>query len=464
MPKLDLRHLRDDKLAFIEKLLTHPDGTPCKPHPTQADFLRGITRQTTLVAGRQWGKSTAFGWDAVWAAVTHANWQVFIIGPTLDQARIIFNEVADHFRRLPLKALVEGKIIDFPFPRIRLSNGTEIHARGANSPQFLRGKRAHRIYVDETAFIKDAALTDVIEPMMTVTGKDPDAALVTASTPFGHGYFHDVYNLGKDGGDPIYSSYSYTAFDNPFADMAFLERQKARYGEDSLLWRTEYMGEFADADNAVFPWDDIKWAYDSMSGLAYPAQPQEKHRYLQGVDLANQRDWFVSATIDGTEFEYCPTASVLRYQKRGYGFYKSTIRNQHSKYNNARTLVDATTLAESVVEDLDDIGAEGYKFSGSTAKYEVVEELARMLSEHRLGLPYDRTIIDEFRFFEYKVTPSKAVKVEAVKGHDDVVMAYALAAHMAMQPRRLGLFQPVFIAAPRETDAHRDPVAEAFAF
>jgi len=50
-----------------------------------------------------------------------------------------------------------------------------------------------------------------------------------------------------------------------------------------------------------------------------------------------------------------------------------------------RTLIDATSLGESVVQDLADIGAEGYQFSSSPAKYEVVSELARMLAEHRLA-------------------------------------------------------------------------------
>lgn len=72
--------------------------------------------------------------------VTYPNRQVYIIAPTLDQPKIIFNEVARHFQSGPLSVLVEGIIIETPFPRITLSNGSQCHGRGANSPAYSRGK------------------------------------------------------------------------------------------------------------------------------------------------------------------------------------------------------------------------------------------------------------------------------------------------------------------------------------
>ena len=54
-----------------------------------------------------------------------------------------------------------------------------------------------------------------------------------------------------------------------------------------------------------------------------------------------------------------------------------------------------------------------------------------MLAEHRLVIPYDPIIIRELRYFSYIVTPSKNLKMEAKKGHDDIVIALALIAHLA---------------------------------
>lgn len=469
--RLDLTPLANDKIAFIEKLLKHPNGDPIRPHPTQIEVLQNIARTTTLLAGRQWGKSTALGWDGAWFASTHANRQVFCIAPSLDQSRIIFNELASHFRKPPLSFLLDSKIVDYPFPHFKLINGTEVHGRGANSPQFIRGKRAHRVYGDEVAFIKDSVCEGVIEPMFTVTGQEPDSALILASTPFGQGYFYDTFQLGRDNSDG-FRSFQYTSEDNPFADKRFLERQKARYGEDSLIWRTEYLAQFVDSDNAVIPWADIKWAYENWPyGDVFPLVATAGHKYVQGVDLANRRDWFVASVLDVTNPAQIALARLDRMQQKDYPTYKAAVRANYASYYQPRTLIDATSLGESVVQDLADIYAEGYAFTGTAAKHEVVHELKRAFSEHRIVIPFNRDIVDELRFMEYKITPAKVVRIEASKGHDDIFMALSLGAHLALMPRELGLFMGVDLAPSRVATAisaptpgrpYYDPFAELF--
>ena len=484
--RLDLTPLKDNELAFIEKLLNFT------PHPSQVEFLTGLSQQLAnkntvqiipLLAGRQWGKSTILGADGAYFSACHANRQVYCIAPTLDQARIIFNEIAGHFRRPPLSYLVSGKIVDYPFPHLKLLNGTEVHGRGANAPQYIRGKRAHRVYADEASFIKDKTLTDVIEPMFTVTGTAPGSAFIPTSTPFGQGTFYEWYELGRQQGVEDYRSFRYTSEDNPYADRKLLARVKERYGEDSLVWRTEYLALFPDSDMAVFPWRDIAWAYehwpyvDKENGRhLFPVPPARGHHYVQGVDLANRRDYFVSTLLDVTNPLAVPLVHYDRMQGKDYPTYKNVVRSNYRAYMEARTLVDATSLGESVAQDLYDINAEGYKFGSAQQKAEVVYELKRMLSEHRLLIPYDRDVIDELRYFEYDITPNKVVRMEAAKGHDDIVMSLALAAHLAALPYELGLFQGVDIGPSPTTKTPRvpaalpptpgrpyyDPIAEAF--
>jgi hypothetical protein len=478
--RLDLTPLKGDEMAFIQKVLNF------EPHPSQIEFLQGLARQlagketvqiVSLLAGRQWGKSTILGADGAYYGATHANRQVYCVAPTLDQARIIFNEIAGHFRRPPLSYLVDGKIVDYPFPHFKLLNGTEFHGRGANAPQYIRGKRAHRVYADEASFIKDKTLTDVIEPMFTVTGKEADSAFIPTSTPFGQGTFYEWYELGRQSAED-YLSFRFTSEDNPFADRKLLARVKERYGEDSLVWRTEYLALFPDSDMAVFPWRDIAWAYEHWPYLdkengqhLFPIRSARGHRYVQGVDLANRRDYFVSTILDVTDPLAVPLVHYDRMQGKDYPTYKSIVRDNYSAYNTCDTLVDATSLGESVAQDLADIGAEGYKFGSAQQKAEVVYELKRMLSEHRLLIPYDRDIIDELRYFEYDITPNKVIRMEASKGHDDIVMSLALAAHLAVMPFELGLFQGVDLRPsqgvpvtppPTSGRPYYDPFAELF--
>ncbi|GHO55518.1 terminase large subunit domain-containing protein [Ktedonobacter robiniae] len=469
---ISVEEVTTDPVAFARAFLKKPNGEPLEPHPGQIEMLRAIKSMTICCCGRQWGKSVAMAIYATWFAVTHSNRQVFIVAPSLDQARIIFNEVAFHFRTGPLASLLEGKINEYPFPRIKLANGTEIHGRGANSPQFLRGKKCHLAVVDEAAFCKDTTLTDVIEPFMTVTGQEKDSGIIMISTPFGLGAFKDYYDAAPLDDTGTMTRFHFPSTSNPHADPRFLERVKKRVGEDSMTWRTEYLAEFVDDDLAVFPSSAIRWAYehypylDKETGVyEFPYKPQENHTYVQGVDLANVRDWFVSTTLDTTDPLNVPLVSMVRQQKRGYTVYKQIVREQHTTYNNAETLIDATSLGESVVEDLNDIQAEGYKFSNQS-KYEVIQELSRMMAEHRLLIPYDRDIISELQNFTYEFTANKNIRMEAKKGHDDIVMSLALAAHLALIPRRLGLMMGVNFSriAPKPQPVTGDPFAELFSF
>jgi hypothetical protein len=184
-----------------------------------------------------------------------------------------------------------------------------------------------------------------------------------------------------------------------------------------------------------------------------PMPYMDNHSYVQGVDLANTRDYFVATVLDTTDPSLCHLVRLDRLQKKGYAYYKAQVRENWRHYGQPETLVDATTLAESVVQDLSDIGAQGYKFTGSAAKAEAVHELERMLNEHRLTLPNDPRILNELRYFQYKITPSKALKMEAREGHDDIVMSLALSSILASRPHNTGFFLPVTFQKFKESMA-----------
>jgi hypothetical protein len=446
--KLDDRAFRDP-VVFIQTFLRLPDGSPIQPHEAQIAILRAFTDgvfDLIIAAGRQVGKSHILAWLVVWYVVTFAQRHVYIVAPSLDQSRIIYDEVVRHFESGPLRVLLKKKPIDFPFPHLELINGSHVHGRGANSPKYLRGKVVHLLIEDEAAFFKDGIHPSTIEPMFTVTSNQDYTGIIRASTPFGEGDFYEGALAAQKDQSGKSRFLHFTSFDNPYANKERLLAIRERYGEDSLIWRTEYLAEFADSDMAVFASGDIKWAYQNYpfqtaeGRITYPVAPVEKHRYVQGADLANIRDYFVATVLDTTDPRLAVQVRHDRMQRKGYATYKATVRANHQAYNDARTLVDATSLGESVVEDLRDIGAEGYKFSGSSAKYELVHTLVRMFNEHRLAIPFVRELIDELRYFQYEITASKQLRMEARQGHDDYVMSLAMAAELASRPLYTGFF------------------------
>ncbi len=443
-----MKKIPTDPVGFIETVLTHPNGEPYRLHEGQKQLLTGIQRTTVVSTGRQWGKSTSMAAYIVWFAVTHADRNIYIIAPSLSQAKIIYNEVSGHFsqklmrnnRVNPLHHLV-AKESESPFPSIILKNRTEIHARGANSEKYIRGNRAHLAVCDEAAFLKDGVISQVVEPLFTVTGKEEDSALILISTPFGDGEFKTYWDSDET------TKFHFPTSSNPHVDMDMLDRIQKRYGEDSYIWRTEYLAEFIDSELQVFPSSAVKaCTYDYQ----IPEPPIEGHKYSIGVDLANRNDYFVAAVFD---YSVSPVRLVYmaRYQKRGYTFYKNAVRNLHYKYNKAKVLMDSTTLGEAVVEDLKDIHVEGYTFT-MASKHDLITGIVNYVMEQRVMFPPQEDILKEFQYYYYKITSAKNIRMEAKNGyHDDIITAFALGLK-ACSTKRLGFFLPVRTSPSGETN------------
>jgi hypothetical protein len=447
MPKVQVTRdwdaVKTDIAAFAKVFLRKRDGSVWEPHPAQLEILRGVKRTTTVVTGRQFGKSEGFAAKAVFFGVTHPHRKVWVFAPTLEQAKIIFGEIVQFFNHKPLSDLIEGKVHNSPFPYFKLKNGVEYHCRGLNSPHNGRGNNAHLAIVDEASFVKEGVIREVVEPFFNVTGKEKDSALVLVSTPYGQGEFYDAWtSCGKqvEAGNPRFARFQFTSFDNPYADMEHLEEIKSRYGEDSPIWLAEYMGQFQDDDLQVFSSRDIKTAYEMWDeDWRFPLVPLPNHRYVQGVDLANRSDYFVATVLDVTSRERNVLSFMDRYRRRGYPFYKSRVRANFNAFNRARTIGDATSMGESVVQDLADISILGYEISTNDAKWQIVQELNRMFQERRLVIPFQKDIIAELGYFRYNITPAKVMRMEAPRGkHDDIVMSLALCAHLASVPVMVG--------------------------
>lgn len=433
-----------DPVDFARIFLRHPDGKPITYHEAQLAIINAFMESSNYIdlvieAGRQLGKSTGLAWFICWYLVRFKARQVYIVAPSLDQARIIFDEVVRQFTTTALSVFIKGRPVEFPFPHLQLLNGSHVHGRGANSPKYLRGKTVHLLIEDEAAFFKDGIHPETIEPMFTVTSNMDYTGIIRISTPFGDGDFSEGVVAAKKDLTGGMKYLHFSSFDNPYANRKRLEAIRDRYGEDSLLWRTEYLAKSVGNELSVFAPEDIKWAYEHYpyvtehGTVQYPYAPTKGHQYAQGVDLANRRDFFVATILDSTQ-PLAIQVSHNRLQQKGYAYYKQIVRSNWSRYNNAKTMIDATSLGESVVEDLADIRAEGYRFTGSTAKYDLVHNLVRALNEHRVAIPMVRELVSELQNFQYEITPSKNIKMEAREGHDDYVMSLALAVEVASKP------------------------------
>jgi phage FluMu gp28-like protein len=224
-----------------------------------------------------------------------------------------------------------ASITHAPFSEITLVNGSTILARsGAYEGKYLRGRAAHRVVVDEAAFVPERTVQEAILPMLADSG----GQLVLISTPFGRNAFWEAFVRGQ-GGDPSCRSFQFPSQQNPHISAAYIAAQRETMTD--LQWRAEWLAEFLDDQSTVFKWALIERAIcGELSG------PVPGHRYSVGWDPAKYRDRSALIVLDVTDERpqhvvYCETL-----EGRDYGLQINRVAQVAATYNRADVLMDCT--------------------------------------------------------------------------------------------------------------------------
>ncbi len=79
-----------DVTSFLEFI-----KTIWQPHSGQREFLLNNARLKVLACGRRWGKTDVCAAQVVSSLIGIGGTKHFLIAPTLDQAKLLFNRVLD---------------------------------------------------------------------------------------------------------------------------------------------------------------------------------------------------------------------------------------------------------------------------------------------------------------------------------------------------------------------------------
>lgn len=415
-------------------------------HPGQIQWLERRAKVKVAACGRRWGKSYAEAVDLLWFAFTHDETAQFVIAPTADQTSTIFRYTV---RMLTLSQLAPftRKIVQSPFPRVELTNGSTIHARSSGeSGKNVRSHGADRLLVDEAAFVPPAAL-DALMPLLATSAYGEQ---VYISSPFGRNHFWEMFQRGEVG-EANYASYRFPSSSSPYVSQSYLEQQ--RYEMTTLAYRVEYEAEFAEDQNAVFPWSIIQAA--TRADLS--TEPQPGHQYVIGYDPAKWSDRSGVVVLDITQRPW-QTVQVLDLSGRDYTTQAQQIGALSRRYGlRPAVLLDATSH-DQMLEQLkaDGVNAEGYGFTNAS-KQELINGLSIALEQGDVLIPEHYDLRTELAYYRYELTAAGNVKLGADhKHHDDLVTALALAVHCAkgQAARPSGR---ILVSPPRPTIAAYQP-------
>lgn len=237
------------------------------------------TGNITLRSGRQVGKSEVISAKAADFALKNPNTVTLIIAASQRQSSLLFEKVRGNIERM--EEIKKDKFFQEQptLTKLILTNGSKIYSLPAGrTGYFIRGFTIDMLIADEAAYIPETVWNAVI-PMLAVSRKAKGMGyIILLSTPFGKGgyFYHSFTN--KD-----FRSFHVSSEDCIRIDKSFLKKEKQRMSK--AIYRQEYLGEFCDEWNQLFPTDLIKKAMTFIE-WELAKDRQMGARYYLGVDIA----------------------------------------------------------------------------------------------------------------------------------------------------------------------------------
>ena len=388
------------------------------PHPGQRDFLLSDSKLKVLACGRRWGKTDACAAQVVASLLGERPSRHLILAPTLDQAGILFDRVADLLDRLSEHEGTDLVAIIRRHPHPRLTLGRHrLSARSGHLTRSLRGNEATDIIVDEAAYVPEELIAEVALPMLATT----DGRLTLISTPRAMNHFWRFFQMGQEGRNGIWSRRAPTS-ETPYVPAEFLALQRELISERA--YRVEYEAEFLDAAGRVFRTE----AVDACLGV--PRDPGLEERFAIGVDWAMFEDYTAFAAVQGTR-RHAELLEIDRFHQIGWEAQASRVADFINRFPSAKVHGDANSIGGPMLDRVQSlvrhVAIKRFYF-GPETKASLIENLAWMIETASLRLPAHPELLRELHHFETSGTARGNLRYGGVSGyHDDLVIALALA-------------------------------------
>jgi len=393
------------------------------PHPGQADFLASTAKFKVLACGRRWGKTDACAADVLLALSRGSPTRHLILAPTIDQARILFERVAEWLERIVPRELL--RIGRGSHPSIRYLEH-EVHARSGHLPRALRGHSATHIVVDEAAFLPESVITEVALPMLATS----DGSLTLISTPCGRNHFWRFFRMGQEGKHGIWSRHGPSS-ESPFVSREFLAIQREIVSDRAF--RVEYEAEFTDSAQRVFRSED---AEACLASSLSPVDPT--HMVSIGIDWARSQDHTAVAVLRG-DHGHAQLEDMATFRGLPWRTMTEQVAAIVLRYPRAVVRCDSTGVGDAVTENLMDRCPEASiaKVCFTPAiKQAMISDLAWLFETAAIRMTPYPELLRQLEHFEYLSDGRKPKMGGTDSVHDDLVVALALAATGLPRPYR----------------------------
>lgn len=319
----------------------------------------------------------------------------------------VFDEAASRLRPVAVVSKSERKI--------NVATGGVIEFWTLEDEDAGRSRRYHEVGIDEAGLVKDLEKrwNEAIRPTLT----DFRGTAWLAGTPKGKNFFSTAFYSGQDSQNYDWASWQMPTVTNPYIEPSEIEEARRQMPDRSF--RQEYLAEFIDEAGGVF-----RGVREAVADGVTCREPSGVV-YI-GVDLARTEDFTVLTAIDSGGNQ----VAFERFNQISWERQIGAIKHFFSKFPNATGWIDSTGVGDPIYERLRDAGlnVKGFKFTNES-KRQLIDNLSMQIEQEKLSLLDIQEQTNELMAYQYELTPSRNVRMNAPEGmHDDTVIALALAA------------------------------------
>lgn len=423
-----------DPVYFAEtygKVINLDKGlVPFKLYPYQKEMFNHFNdnRFSIILACRQSGKSISSCMYILWYALFHPDQTIAVLANKGATAREMLARITLALENTPFflqpgtKALNKGSI--------EFSNNSKIIA-AATSGSSIRGLSVNLLFLDEFAFVDDAATFYTSTYPVISSGKTSRVIITSTANGIGNTY-HKIYE-GAVQGTNEFKPFRVDWWDVPGRDEDWKKQTISNTSE--LQFQQEFGNTFFGTGNTLISADALMNMKAeppvSVGDVSVYAEPKANHDYIMTVDVAKGRGQDYS-TFNIIDITTRPFKQVACYRNNLISpiLFPDVIHKWAKKYNEAYVIIESNDAGSVVANGLYyDIEYENTHVEsmikansiGVTMNRKIkrigCSNLKDLLEEKRLDI-VDLNTISECSTFE-----ARGNSFEASDGnHDDLVM------------------------------------------
>ena len=406
---------------------------PFKLYPYQEKMFEHFNdnRFNIVLACRQSGKSISSVGYLLWYALFHPEKTIAILANKGAVAREMLARVTLMLENLPFflqpgcKALNKGSL--------EFSNNSRIIA-AATSGSSIRGMSVNLLFLDEFAFVENAAELYTSTYPVISSGKDTKVIITSTANGIGNTY-HKIWE-GAVQGVNQYKPFRVDWWDVPGRD----EKWKAQTiaNTSGLQFDQEFGNTFFGTGNTLIEGQvllDLRarepvHRYEGGDLLIYE-EPEEDHQYIMTVDVSQGRgqDYSTFTVIDVSQRPFKQVA-VYRNNTISPILYPTVIYKYGMLYNEAYVVIENNDAGMVVCVGLyQDMEYENIHLESAIKANAIGIRMDRKVK--RIGCSaikdiienHKLSIVDENTILEISTFVSKGQSFEASDGnHDDLMM------------------------------------------